>query len=56
MGSALPSIMEYVTIENISKVFHTPEEWQTIGWNKLLEAAEHIKKWIDNSGVKGIKT
>lgn len=25
MGSALPSIMEYVRIENMSKVFHTPE-------------------------------
>jgi hypothetical protein len=56
MGSALPSLVDYIKIENISKAFHTPEDWQTTGWNKLLQAAEHVKKWIDNSGVKGMKT
>ena len=28
MGSALPSLVEYVKIENVSKVFHPEEEWQ----------------------------
>lgn len=38
MESALPSMIEYVKIENISKAFHTPEEWKATGWDKLFEA------------------
>ena len=40
----------------MSKAFHTPEEWQDKGWSKLEEAAEHIKKWVDGQGVKGLKS
>lgn len=53
--SALPSLVDYVKIENISKSFYTAEEWKTVGWDKLNEACNHIKKWIENSGVKGAK-
>ena len=28
MGSALPSLVEYVKIENMSKGFYTEEEWK----------------------------
>lgn len=55
MGSALPSIIDYVKIENLSKAFCTPEEWNTTGWEKLSQACEHIKKWIEGSGIKNAK-
>lgn len=37
----------------MSKAYHTEEEWNKFGWDKLAEAAEHIKKWVEKSGVKG---
>ncbi len=39
----------------MSKGFYTPEEWQTVGWPKLLDAANHVYNWINNAGVKGLK-
>ena len=49
-SSALPSLEEYITIPNLSRSFDA--EWAT---NGLLEkAAEHIKKWADGFGVKGL--
>lgn len=39
----------------MSKGFYSAEEWQTIGWPKLLDAANHVYSWIINSGVKGLK-
>lgn len=55
MESALPSLLEFVKIENMSKGFYTPEEWQTKGWDKLVQAGEHVKKWIEGSGIQGAK-
>ena len=46
MGSALPSLQEYVKIENMSKAFYTEEEWKKDGWDNLVLAGEHVKKWI----------
>ena len=43
--------MDYVRIPNLSRAYDP--EWDT---NGLLEkAAEHIKTWIENLGVKGLK-
>lgn len=56
MASALPSLVDFIKIDNMSKLYHTPEEWNAVGWDKLLKAGEHVKQWIDNSGVKGAKT
>lgn len=53
--SALPSLLEYVRIENMSKGFYTKEEWETVGWPKLEEAAHHVLTWITSAGVKGLK-
>lgn len=50
--SALPSIMEYIKIDNLSRAFD--KEWNTNG--KLEKAAEHIKSWVENLGIKGLKT
>lgn len=38
MESALPSLVEFVKIENMSKGFYTPEEWQAKGWDRLAQA------------------
>lgn len=46
MESALPSLVEYVKIENQSKDFLSNEEWNTHGWDNLVKAAEHVKKWV----------
>jgi hypothetical protein len=56
MQSALPSLVEFIRIDNMSKLFHTAEEWNSVGWDKLLKAGHHVKQWIDSSGVKGAKT
>lgn len=53
--SALPSLEEYIRIENMSKGFYTAEEWKSGGWDKLMEAANHVYSWITNAGVKGLK-
>ena len=54
MESALPSLVEYVKIENMSKAYHSEEDWQKNGWDNLAKAAEHIKKWVENIGIKGL--
>lgn len=56
MESALPSLLEYVKIDNMSKGFYTPEEWEKFGWDSVMKAGEHIKKWIDQLGLKGATT
>lgn len=44
--------MEYIKIPNLSRAFD--KEWAS---NGLLEkAAEHIKKWAEDFGVKGLTT
>lgn len=50
--SAIPSLMEYIKIPNLSRVFDT--EWNTNG--RLEQAAEHIKAWILGLNIKGLKT
>jgi hypothetical protein len=55
MGSALPSLVEYVRIENMSKGFYAAEEWKAVGWPKLMEAARHVLAWVTTAGVKGLK-
>lgn len=51
-NSALPSLQDYIRIPNLSRNFD--KEWAT---NGLLEkAAEHIKSWVENQGVKGLTT
>lgn len=39
----------------MSKGFYTPEEWKSFGWDKLMEAANHVHSWITNAGIKGLK-
>ena len=56
MESALPSLMKYVEIDNMSKGYYTTEEWNNEGWDKLMKAAIHLKTWIENSGLKNITT
>lgn len=49
--SALPSLMEYIKIPNLSRNFD-PD------WNKngLLEkAAEHVKSWVEQLKIEGLK-
>jgi len=44
--------MEYIRIPNLSRAFDP--EWQS---NGLLEmAAEHIKIWVEELKIKGLKT
>lgn len=52
--SALPSLCEYVKIENMSKGFYSAEEWTAVGWPKLMDAANHVHNWVSNAGVKGL--
>lgn len=50
--SALESIVEYIKIPNLSRVFDP--EWAT---NGLLEkAAGHIKEWVEGLGLVGLTT
>jgi hypothetical protein len=35
MDSALPSLVDYVKIENMSKAYYTEEEWKKDGWDLL---------------------
>lgn len=56
MGSVLPSLVEFITIDNMSKGFYSAEEWNTVGWTKLEQAAAHVEKWIKEAGVKGLKS
>lgn len=50
--SVIQSISEYIKIPNLSRGFDS--EWAT---NGLLEkAAEHIKKWVVELGIKGLSS
>lgn len=53
MESALPSLQQFIKIENMSKGFYEEAEWQTVGWSNLVQAGEHVKSWIESSGIKG---
>jgi len=39
----------------MSKGFYNAQDWKTIGWDKLIEAGNHVYNWIVNAGVKGLK-
>lgn len=42
--------MEYIKIPNLSRTFDS--EWNS---NQRLEkAAEHVKKWVEELGIKGL--
>ena len=49
--SALPSLMEYIAIPNLSRLYSA--DWQTNGYAE--KAVEHIKKWVDGQELKGAK-
>ena len=56
-NSALPSLVDFIKINNLSKGFYdTKEEWEGLGWPKLQEAAEHIQKWAVSQGIEGLKS
>jgi len=40
----------------MSKGFYNQEDWESVGWNKLIDAANHVNDWIIGAGVKGLKT
>ncbi len=40
----------------MSKGFYNEKEWESFGWNKLIEAANHVQNWILAAGVKGLKS
>ncbi|KRW98085.1 hypothetical protein PPERSA_02972 [Pseudocohnilembus persalinus] len=50
-NNALPALLDYVRIPNLSQMFDP--EWNTNGL--LDKAAEHIKNWIIKQGIKGTK-
>jgi len=54
MQSALPSLVDFIAIDNISKGFYTPEEWSKSGWGKGEVAAKHVQDWINAAGIKGL--
>jgi hypothetical protein len=54
-NSALPSLIDYIKIDNMSKGFYSAEEWKQVGWPKIVQAANHVHSWILGSGVKGLK-
>jgi acetylornithine deacetylase/succinyl-diaminopimelate desuccinylase-like protein len=50
--SAIPSLVEYIKIPNLSRAFDPL--WETNGL--LDKAAEHIKTWVEALNIKGLKT
>lgn len=49
--SALPSLKEYITIPNLSRLYDP--EWQTNG--NPERAVDHLKNWVVDQNVKGLK-
>jgi len=50
-SSIIPALCEYVKIPNLSPEYDP--EWKTNG--KLEEAGNHLIKWAENQGIKGLK-
>ncbi len=54
--SALPSLIDYIKIDNMSKGFYNAEEWKDFGWQRGIDAANHVNTWIQSAGVKGLQS
>ena len=50
-SSIIPALCEYIKIPNLSPEYDP--EWKTNG--KLEEAGNHLIKWAESQGIKGLK-
>ena len=48
--SVLPALQEYIRIPNKSPYFEP--QWKTLGY--MQQAAEHLQRWVDRCGVRGL--